>query len=146
MYASQNAARRPAVAEISQCLRVGAPPYRFSGYWLASHKAMSGPASVPLFIDLWQRRRGGFTIAFSRWTGEAWCPDACNAASLEAAMDLLEEICATQGEIFHAQAGPAFCDLAGRIAEAAIFHEQLSTFRHLAGRAMDDWMDIEPLP
>lgn len=145
MYASQNAAHRPASAELTQCLRVGSPPYRFTGRCLASNRVALCGTDVSLFIDLWERRRGGYTIAFSRWIGDAWCPDACNVPTLEAAMDLMEEICTTQDVSCHASVGDASLNLVDQIAQTAVLYDQLTLFQQLAGRALDGWTDLEAL-
>jgi hypothetical protein len=142
MHASLDAARRPAAAEVTQCLRVGSPPYRFSGRRLAHDRVAPG-GDVVLFIDLWQRRKGGYTIAFSRWTGAAWCPDACNAPTLEVAMDVLETICATQDPSRSAPRTALDSPLIDQIAQAALVHDQFNRFQQLAGRALDAWTDLE---
>lgn len=141
MHASQDAARRPAAAEIIQCLRVGRPPYRFSGHRLA-HDQVALDDGVLLFIELWQRRRGGYTLAFSRWTGEGWSPDACNVTTIEAAMDAVENICATQTPSGPGLSSEQDSPLIDQISKVALLQNQIERFRHLAGRTLDVWIDL----
>jgi hypothetical protein len=145
MHGSQNTTRRLTDTQVIQCLRVGAPPYRFSGTALARAQTDAGNDS-DLFVELWARRKGGFTVSFSRWTGTGWHPDAYNAPTLSAAMDQMESICATQNGATDAL--PSSCPNAfvDQITKTARLYNQLNLFQALVGRALDAWTDIEQAP
>lgn len=143
MHVSQDAARRPTAAEIIQCLRVGSPPYRFSGQSLARNEVALEDDSTLLFIEIWQRRKGGYTLAFSRWTGESWSPDASNAPTLAEAMDTLEHICATQNVSAVVPSADTAPPLISQIAKAVMVQNQMNMFQQLAGHALDRWTDLE---
>jgi hypothetical protein len=146
MNAAQNAAQRSEAAQVTQFLRVGSPPYRFIGQCLA-HDSFLVTHEVVLYIELWQRQKAAeYVVAFTRWTGKAWCPDACKAKTITAAMEAIEQLCATQTVSYNTISDCLTHNPIEQIEKAAVLHEQLNRFQHLAGRALDGWTDLVDMP
>jgi hypothetical protein len=128
--------------EMVQCARIGTPPLRFQGHCLAE-TSRRAPDGDLMFIALWQRLRGGFTLSFSAWTELGWRDDAMTVPSLEAAFDAAEAICAAQADALDTACEGADT-LVEQIARLAAHRDVLDMYRDMIGEALDVWADLLP--
>ena len=124
-----------------QCNRVGAPPLRFRGRLLDWQEA--GRSDANLFLGLFQRKSGGFTLALCRLTDcGVWVPHAVIAPTLEAVVVAVEQYCCDLLDEV-AQSRPAFPGPAARLCDDMARHGRIAAevrqFQLLAGRALENW-------
>lgn len=106
--------------------RVGAPPLRFKGAVLQTHVA------GPLFVTLWQRKKGDFAVAYSFVDGGDILPHAYVAADRVEAADLLASVCADDDED-----PPDLSNMPIGMLLHHLGHQQ--RFSHLVGTALAAW-------
>ena len=136
--AQQNSAKSPSPPDWHLVVqpRLGKPPLRFRGRCL-SRACLRLAETDEVMISLWQKQKNGFVVCHSVANGQG-AVEAVAVASLQAAMDHLENTCAEMH-------GPQPMDLpgdlsvAGMVAEIArrgSFHQR---FRILAGHVLAQW-------
>lgn len=116
------------------CPRIGAPPLRFKGWCLARHQR-AATTDMDLFLELWQRQRGGFTAAFSQWQDDRWQRNALTTDTLEGAIDAVEARCAGLRDVCVRACAPRLDD----VHDLAVTTQTITDFLNLVGHALDDW-------
>lgn len=140
--------------ELVTCRRVSGPPIRFTGR-LVARRSLRTKSGQSLFIDLWQRRKGTLSIAFSRRCGADWSADIVNARTLPHAIQLVEDLCAAPPEAPDgpqdspdgAETAPQTPVSTGDTAQALMVACRAASedalFRDLAGLVLDDWLALD---
>lgn len=127
-----------------QCPRIGATPLRFKGRLIDWVEAPAGGAQM--FIGLYQRKTGGYTIALCRLTGGgAWAPHAITTHSFEQALSEIEQYCCDLlDEVAQSRPAQAFSvqQLSREIARHGRLAAEVQGFRALAGQALDRWTRV----
>lgn len=127
-----------------QCRRIGTAPLRFKGRLIDRVEAVTGGA--PMFIALYLRKAGGYTIALCRLTDcGAWAPHAINTHSFEAALSEIEQYCCDLlEEVAQSRPSPAFSvqKLSQDIARHGRIAAEVQGFRALAGQALERWTRV----
>lgn len=133
--------------EMALCRRSGAPPVRFAGRRLSHHETASVGGEIA-FIDLWQRRKGGFSIHFRHPSADGWQEGLVTEGDIRGAIDALESRCARPDgdccdEPCAVDPGADMTLICTSLLHRARFHEDERRFRHLAGAALDRWTTID---
>lgn len=138
MQSNQDVLDRPTGETLVQCLRVGAPPYRFYGVPFARVESVVAQ-DITLFAQLWERRKGGFVVGFSRLNEGVWRPDIYIVPTIDEAIEKMEQICAAQtpasfpSDLYQSQND---IELLSAVARE---RNELQLFSTLIGRALDAW-------
>jgi hypothetical protein len=118
-------------------LRIGAPPYRFNGQCLARTECRLADGQT-VFVALWQRQKGGYTVAFSARTADGWRDDARQAADVGAAMALMETVCA-ELQIPPTRPVSDLGALSDQVLRLVRDSQDIDAYRKMVGHALDRW-------
>ena len=135
-------------AQLITSPRLKRPPLRFNG-WVLSHNNGEQSDHGQLFVTLWRRETGGYTLGFSKFTAHGWLPDAVRVASLEEAFVALEAEC---GELNSAssdsweQQPVTPIDTVAFLQKLSAVAEMQARFLRLCGHSMSEWTDLQPHP
>lgn len=108
----------------------------------------SASSSSGLFIELWSRKSGGFSVAHSAWFEHGWRADAATFNDVEAAADYLEEVCASLRDMT-VQLEVPVRDPEGilQLVEAQTsLRADILGFEALVSRALTDWVRTTASP
>lgn len=122
------------------CRRVGGPPLRFNGWQL--FKAQTQDKGTVLFVSLYARKVGGFTIACSRFVENDWQAHAFNVSDIASAVQQVEDYCQDISDqlsslIDSNAVRPA--DTAASFAQRFRMAQDIQRFKQLCGQALAAW-------
>lgn len=126
---------------IFKCLRIGAPPLRFSGRCL-DWRETDGP--TPFAFGLFQRKKGTqVTVVLSRWHDGAWQIDSFNAGSIQAAISEVEAYCQDLGNAdVYQQDAQDVQSLLAQMQAAGRLVREVRDYMIFAGTVLDRWMHV----
>jgi hypothetical protein len=121
--------------------RIGLPPLRFQGRLLDWQDSVGTEAR--LFIGLFLRKSGGYTVAICRITDcGIWAAHGFTTDTIEAAITAVEAYCADiHDEV--ALAGPSLSSpidaLSSQMVRQGRLADEVARFQLLVGHALDRW-------
>lgn len=131
------------VWKLVQCRRMNAPPLRFKG--IAIDWVESSLGENNLHVGLFQKKSGGFCVAYSCYQPPLWQPDAYFAESINDAADALETYCRDVGGIVardtHEPEDKPL--LAEALLQRLRLQSEYDFFARVVGKALHRWVSVD---